>query len=121
MVAQFEGPHFTVGLHKARFVDVHIECEPADGTFELEPFVDNISQGTIPLSIGGGQAVYGTAVYGTATYAGVGRLKAYTPLPLQAEGRSVWLKTVYTGSDRHRVFTHTIGLVPETVPRQFGE
>ena len=121
MVAEFEGPHFTMGLHRARFVDLHLDYEPHGGAFAAEVVVDQVSQGAISFSIGGAASVYGTAVYGTGTYGGAGRLKAYTELPLTADGRTAWIKTSYSGQEAFKVFTYALGLVPETQPRRFTE
>lgn len=123
MVASFEGPHFTVGLHRARYIDAHVEYQPAAGTLQLEPFVDQRSQGAIFLGIGGASAgaKYGTDKYGEAKYAGSDRSKAYTPLPLGADGRSVWVRAVYTGNAAFSLFTYALGLVPERQVRSFSE
>lgn len=121
LVAEYEGPTFALGLHRARIVDLHGEYEPHAGTLSAEAITDQVSQGTIPLSIGAGLAIYGTSVYGTATYGGIGRRKFHTFLPLGAEGRSVTLKLTYTGTERYKQFTYALGVIPESSPRQFGE
>ena len=45
----------------------------------------------------------------------------YTALPLRAEGRTVWLKTRYSGLETFRIFTYALGLVPEGAVRNFSE
>lgn len=121
--AEYEGPTLSLGLHRARIADLHIEYEPHGGAFTVEPVVDGVSQGSISLSIGSGLYTYGSslATYGTATYGGTGRRKAYTPLPLGANGRNVALKMTYTGKERMKVFGYTFGILPEVAPRQVSE
>ncbi len=121
ITAEYEGPALNLGLHRARVVDLHVEYEPHGGSFSVEPLIDGVSQGSIPLSIGSGLAVIGTAVIGTAVIGGTGRRKAYTPLPLAAEGRTVVLRAVYTGMERFKMYTYAFGIVPENVPRQAEE
>lgn len=118
--AEYEGPHLATGLNRARFIDLHLEYEPHGGTYGVETVVDNVSQGSVTLDLGSGLAVYGTGVYGTATYGGSGRRKAHTFLPLGAEGRSVWLKTVYTGQEAAKFYTYAYGMVPESDLRTLG-
>ena len=121
MMAEYEGPHLSVGLNRARFIDHFGEYEPHSGNYSAEVVVDGVSQGTDGVSIGSGLAVYGTAVYGTAVYAGAGRRQYYAMLPIGAEGRTMWLKTTYSGQETFLQFTYTFGLVPEPVPRSFSE
>lgn len=121
MTAEYHGPDFSLGLHRSRVVDLHVQYEPHAGNLTSETLVDGVSQGSIGLQIGAGLAAYGTAVYGTATYGGSGRRKAYTPEPLGAEGRNISHRLVYTGSDQLRVFTYAYGIVPEKAPRRFTE
>jgi hypothetical protein len=120
VTAEFEGPAFSLGLARARFVDLHVEVEPHQGNFAVEAVTDGIGRGQISLSIGDQQALYGTGTYGTA-YAGAGRRKCFTELPLNADGRSVVLKASYTGAERFAIFGYAIGLVPEVLPRQWTE
>jgi hypothetical protein len=80
-----------------------------------------VSQGQVSHTIGSGIAVYGSGLYGTAQYGGSGRRKAYTELPLGAEGRTVTNKNIYTGQERFRVFTYTYTILPEPRPRTFSE
>ena len=87
----------------------------------MEAVVDNISQGSASVDIGSGQAQYGSALYGTATYGGAGRRMFHQTLPLEAEGRTVWLKTSYSGQETFRHFTYSFGIVPEPVPRRFSD
>jgi hypothetical protein len=119
--AEYDGPTFAAGLNRARFTDLHVEYEPHAGAFTGETVVDGVSQGQISLGIGSGLAAYGTAVYGTATYGGFGRRKAYTPLPLESEGRTAQQKFVYTGQESFALYTYALGLVPEPEVRQFSE
>ncbi len=123
VMAEYEGPAINLGLHRARVADLHVEYEPHGGSFSVEPVIDGVSQGPITLNIGAGLYTYGStlATYGTATYGGSGRRKAYTPLPISAEGRSAVLKMVYTGTERFKVFTYAFGVIPESVPRQWSE
>lgn len=121
VTAEYEGPALNLGLHRARVLDLHVEYEPHGGSFSVEPVIDGVSQGSIPLSIGSGVSVYGSAVYGTATYGGTGRRKAYTPLPMGAEGRTVTLKAVYVGTERFKLFSYAFGILPEPSPRSATE
>ena len=123
ITAEYEGPTLSLGLHRARVTDLHVEYEPHGGAFSVEPVVDGVSQGSISLSIGAGLYTYGStlATYGTATYAGAGRRKAYTPLPLGANGRNVALKCTYIGTERMKIFSYTFGILPEVSPRQVSE
>lgn len=121
VVAEYEGPSLHFGAHRARVVDLHVEYEPHGGSFAVEPLVDGVSQGTIPLSIGAGLAIYGQAQYGAATYGGTGRRKAYTPLPLGALGRTATLRFTYTGTERFKVFGYAFSIVPEPIPLQQGD
>jgi hypothetical protein len=121
LTAEYEGPTLSLGLHKARAVDLHVEYEPHAGAFSVEPVVDGVSQGTIGLTIGAGLATYDTATYDLATYAGSGRRKTYTPLPLGSEGRNVLLKWTYTGQEAFAVFGYAVGVLPDVEPRRFSE
>ena len=121
MVAEYEGSHLATGLNRARFIDVHGEYEPHAGAFTVEPMVDHLSQGQISINIGVGLAQYGSTTYGGGQYAGAGRRKFHTMLPLGAEGRTVWLKTSYSGQQAFRMFTYAIGMVPEPSARTFSE
>lgn len=127
MLAEYEGPHVASGLHRARFTELHGEYEPHGGAFTVEAVIDQVSQGQMTIGIGAGLAQYNSTTYGSTatstgpTYGGTGRRKWYTPLPLGAEGRTLWLKTSYSGQEAFRQFTHTVGLVPEPAPRGFSE
>lgn len=121
MTAEYQGPTLSAGLNRARFTDLHVEYEPHAGSFAAETVVDGVSQGQIGLSIGAGLSVYGTAVYGTGTYGGSGRRKAYTPLPLGSDGRTVQQNYVYTGQESFALYTYAVGMVPEPSPRQMSE
>jgi hypothetical protein len=121
MTAEYRGPTMSAGLHRARFPDLHTEYEPHAGSFAVEPVVDGISMGSIPLGIGSGLATYGVSEYGSASYGGAGRRKAYTPLPLHAEGRSIQENFVYSGQEAFGIFTYHTGMIPEPNPRQISE
>jgi hypothetical protein len=83
--------------------------------------VDGQSMGSIPLSIGSGLATYGISEYGLASYGGAGRRKAYTPLPLNSEGRNVSQNFTYAGQEAFKIFNYAIGMVPEPNVRQVSE
>src|SRR3990167_2203573 len=121
MTAEYQGPTLSAGLDRAPFTGPHIEYEPHAGSFTAETVVDGVSQGQIGLSIGAGLSVYGTAVYGTGTYGGSGRRKAYTPLPLGSDGRTVQQNYVYTGQESFALYTYAVGMVPEPNVRQISE
>jgi len=121
MVADYEGPGLTLGNIRGRWIDTHGEYEPHGGTFSVEAVVDGVSQGPRSVSIGSGQAVYGTATYGSAVYAGAGRKKFYVVWPLASEGRTYVQKATYTGQEAFVWYGYTPGLVPETRARSFSE
>ena len=121
MVAEYEGPHLSLGLQRGRFIDLHGEYEPHSGNFTAEIVVDDLSQGQQSITIGAGLSHYDTSVYDTDVYAGAGRRKFYDVLPIGAEGRTVWLKTSYQGQEAFRQFTYAIGMVPESQPVNFSE
>lgn len=121
LTAEYEGPHLATGLNRARVIDHYGEYEPHGGAFSVEVVVDGLSQGAQSIPIGAGLAVYGSALYGSANYAGAGRRQYHRMLPVSAEGRTVWLKTQYTGQETFRQFTYAVGMVPETKPRAFSE
>ena len=120
MRAEYEGSHLATGLNQSRFIDLHLEYEPHGGAFSVEAVVDQQAQGVVSLNLGSGLSVYGTATYGTGTYGGAGRAKAWTPLPLGADGRSIWLTMVYEGIEPAKFYTYAFGMVPEPTPRQMG-
>ena len=121
LTADYEGPVFGMGIHRARLIDVRGEYEPHAGAFSVEPLVDGVSQGVQTITIGSGLALYGTAVYGTDVYAGSGRRMFYTIQPLAAEGRNLQLKATYVGQEAFKVYAYQMGFVPESAPRGFGE
>lgn len=121
LVAEYEGPHLTLGLHRTRVVDVRGEYEPHGGAFSVEPVVDGVSQGAQSVTIGSGIAVYGTPVYGTGQYAGAGRRMFHLMQPLGAEGRTVWIKTSYSGQEAFKHLTYSVGILPEPKPLGFSE
>jgi hypothetical protein len=98
-----------------------VEYEPHAGSFSAETVVDGQSMGAISLSIGSGLATYGVSEYGLASYGGAGRRKAYTPLPLNSEGRNVQQNLTYTGQEEFTVFNYALGMVPEPNVRQVSE
>jgi hypothetical protein len=121
MTAEYEGPDFSMGIHRARLIDVRGEYEPHGGAFSIEPIVDGVSQGVQSVTIGSGLAVYGTAVYGTGVYAGSGRRMFHVMQPLGAEGRTLRLKQTYVGQEAFRMFSYQMSFVPESMPRGFSE
>jgi hypothetical protein len=121
ITAEYNGPTLAAGLHRARFTDLHVEYEPHAGAFTAETVVDGQSMGAINLSIGSGLATYGASEYGLASYGGAGRRKAYTPLPLNSEGRNVQQNLSYSGQEEFTVFNYAIGMVPEPNVRQVSE
>lgn len=121
MVAEYNGPTLSAGLHRGRFIDLHAEYEPHAGNFSAEPVVDGQSMGSIPLSIGSGLATYGVSEYGLASYGGAGRRKAHTMLPLNSEGRNYQQNFVYEGQEAFTLFNYAVGLTPEPNVRTFSE
>jgi hypothetical protein len=122
LTAEYESPALSLGLHRARLTDAHVEYEPNGGALSIEVEADGIPYGPYTLNIGAGQATYdSTSVYDSAVYAGSGRRKAYQVLPLEAEGRTAKVKLTYTGTDRFRLFTFALGILPETGIRQVSE
>lgn len=123
MSAEYEGPALATGLHRARVIDLHGEYEPHAGAFTVETVVDGVSQGgALSVPIGTGGATYdSTSVYDSALYAGSGRKHFVQELPLSAEGRTVVLKTAYSGMDSFRHFTYAYGIVPEPMPLGVNE
>lgn len=121
MVGEYGGPTFSLGLHRSRLINVRGEYEPHAGTFSIEPVMDGLSQGGHSIAIGSGLATYGASVYGTATYGGAGRRMWHHMMPLSAEGRTVQLTWRYVGQEAFRVFTYTLGIIPETGARGFSE
>ena len=119
--AEYEGPVFATGLHRARLIDVRGEYEPHAGALSFEPIVDNVSQGSQGVSIGAGAAVYDTALYDTDVYAGSGRRMFHLMQPLAAEGRTLQVKVTYTGQEAFRLFTYQMAFVPETKARAFSD
>jgi hypothetical protein len=121
LTAEYQGPTLAAGLHRARYTDLHVEYEPHAGDVSAETMVDGQSMGSIPLSIGSGLASYGVSEYGLASYGGAGRRKAYTPLPLDSEGRNVSQNFTYVGQEAFKIFNYSIGMVPEPNVRQVSE
>lgn len=121
MMAFYEGPGLSFGLHRARVTQAHIEYQPADGAASIEPVVDGVSLGSIAFPIGAGLAVVGAAVVGTSLLGGTGRRKAYTPLPLAASGRTLVTKLSYRGQGDFRIYTYAYAIQPESIPIQVSE
>jgi len=121
MTAEYEGPHVSLGLHRARLITVRGEYEPHAGALTIEPVLDEVSQGSQSVSIGAGIAQYGSAVYGTALYGGSGRRMFANMQPLGAEGRTAWMKVTYSGQEAFRMFTYSMEIVPESAVRTFSD
>jgi hypothetical protein len=121
LTATYKGPALALGLHRANVIDLHVEYEPHAGSLTSETFVDGQSQGARSLNIGAAISVWGTAVWGTATWGGSGRRKGYQMLPLGAEGRTVEQVFSYSGTERMRLFTYGVTVLPETKPSEFSE
>lgn len=119
--ADYEGPGLTLGEFRGRWVDLRGEYEPHAGALAAQGVVDGNVLPSKSLSIGASGAVYGTGTYGTATYAGTGRRQFYTPLPLNADGRTYVQKLTYTGQEKLKIFSYHVGLVPESQSRAFSE
>lgn len=117
IIADYEGPAMATGLHMARYIDLKGEYKPGAGSFVVEPYVDGISMGQFAVDISGGLAEYGTATYDADSYSGAGRKMFTQDLPVEAEGRTVWLKGKYTGQDAFAWFTYAFGMVPEESAR----
>jgi hypothetical protein len=123
VTAQYDGPTLSLGLHRARVTGLHLEYEPHAGNFTAEVLTDNVSNGQIAIDIGAGLFPYGAPIpYGTAsrTYGAQGRFKAYTPLPMSAEGRTVSLRTTYTGQERFKWYGYAFDVLPEPMPTRMG-
>ena len=121
ITAEYEGPTFSMGLHRSRLIDLRGEYEPHGGALSIEPLVDGVSQGSQSVTIGSGLSVYGTAVYGTGTYAGASRRMFHLMQPLTAEGRTIQVKATYIGQEAFRLFTYHPGFVPERAARGFSD
>jgi len=121
MSAEYEGPHVSLGLHRARLITVRGEYEPHAGALNIEPVLDGLSQGSQGVVIGSGIAQYGTAVYGTNAYGGSGRRMFSKIQPLRAEGRTAWLSVSYAGLEPFRLFTYSFEIVPESAVRSFSD
>lgn len=121
LTGEYYGPVFGMGLHRTRLIDVRGEYEPHTGAFSIEPVLDGVSQGAQSISIGSGLATYGSGVYGTAMYGGAGRRMFHQMQPLASEGRTAQLVLTYTGQQAFRVFTYSLGIVPESGVRGFSE
>lgn len=120
-MGQYEGPGLTLGAFRGRWIDLRGEYEPHSGALTGQTVIDGVSLPTVNLPIGAGLAVYGTALYGTAKYGGSGRRQFYTPLPLNADGRTAVQKFTYVGQEAFKLYSYHLGLVPETKSRAFGE
>ena len=117
MVTDYEGPTFATGLPMARFLQYFDEYEPNAGSFSREVLIDGVSVWSSGGSVGAGQAMYGTGLYGTATYAGAGRRPYVTDLPLEAEGRSLVVRSTYTGQAAFKWFSYATAVLAESLPR----
>lgn len=121
MSAEYEGPHVSLGLHRARLITVRGEYEPHGGVLNVEPVLDEMSQGSQPVNIGAGIAQYGSATYGASLYGGSGRRMFAHVQPLSAEGRTAWLKLSYSGEEAFRLFTYSLEIIPESAVRSFSD
>jgi hypothetical protein len=117
LATDYEGPAFITGLPVARFLELYGEFQPTAGTFALEVLVDAVSVASLSVNIGAGLSQYGTSTYGTATYAGASRKPFQKMLPLAAEGRSITLRSTYTGQAAFRWFSYAVSVLPEALPR----
>jgi hypothetical protein len=118
VTTDYLGPTLVSGNNQARFIDLAGEYQPNAGTFVIEPFVDDVSQGVQTVDIGSTLPVYGTATYGSSTYAGAGRKRwPAKMLPLGADGQSLTVAAKYTGQSAFRWFSYYAGLLPEGSPR----
>jgi hypothetical protein len=86
-----------------------------------ETLVDGISQGARNIAIGTGIAAWGSGVWGTFLWGGSGRRKGYQMLPLGAEGRTVEQIFTYRGTERMRLYTYAVTVLPETKPSELTE
>lgn len=121
MTAEYEGPHSALGLQRARIIRSFVEYEPNGGAWSVEVLTDGVSDGSQGVPIGSAGSVYGSALYGSGLYAGSGRKTAPLMHQLSCEGRTVWMKTSYTGQASFRHFTYAHEIVPESAPRGFSE
>jgi hypothetical protein len=120
--ATYESPTLSLGLHRARLTELHVEYEPNGGGLSAEVDADGITYGPFTIGIGAGIATYdSTSLYDSANYSGSGRRKAFQVLPLGAEGRTATVRLTYTGTDTFRLFTFALGVLPETGVRQVSE
>jgi hypothetical protein len=117
----YEGPGLTLGAFRGRWVDLRGEYEPHGGALSAQAVVDESVLPSIAIPIGAGQAVYGTGTYGTALYAGSGRRQFYTPLHLEADGRTLVQRLTYVGQEKWKLFSYHVGIVPEPRSRAFSE
>lgn len=121
LTAEYEGPHVTLGLHRARLITVRGEYEPHAGALTIEPVLDDQSMGSQSVNIGAGIAQFGSAIFGTSVFGGSGRRMFTNVQPLNAEGRTAWLKITYTGAEQFRLFTYSMEIVPENAVRGFSD
>jgi hypothetical protein len=113
VTAQYAGPTLSFGLNRSRIVGTHVEFEPNDGAFSIELVTDNVSQGSQPVTIGAGSAMYGSAVYGTDVYAGGGRMQKYVTWPITAYGQTAALNATYLGQERFRFYSYAHVILPD--------
>lgn len=118
---QYEGPGLTLGPYRGRWVDIRGEYEPNAGNLTIQSVIDGVSMPSQSVSIGSGLSQYGTAKYGQSQYAGSGRRQFYRPLPLSADGRTFVQKITYSGTQKFRLYSYHVGLVPESRSRAFSE
>ena len=121
LTATYEGPHLPMGRHMTRIIDVSGEYDAATGTLSIEPYVDGISQGVQPIVMPIGGSVYDSAIYDGGLYDGKARSYFTVTQPLGADGRTCWVKMVYSGQARFSAFTYAFGVVPESAARGFSD
>lgn len=121
LVAVYEGPTMSLGLSRARVLNLHVEYEPHAGALTCETLVDQVSMGARGLTIGSAIAAWGAGVWGTFLWGGAGRRKGYQIQPLTAEGRTITQRFTYSGQQRARLFTYGWDVLPETRAREFTE
>ena len=123
LTAEYEGPGLTLGAFRGRFIDLRGEYEPNDGLVTEQAVVDGITQASHAINIGSGLAVFDSTsyVFDTARFPGAGRKQFYLPRALSADGRTYVQRFTYAGTEKWRLFSYHIGMVPETRSRAFNE
>ena len=117
----YEGPGLTLGAFRGRWVDLRGEYEPHGGALSEQALVDGVAMPANSVQIGSNLAQYSSGLYGTATYAGAGRRQFVILRPLTADGRTYVQTLTYTGTEKMRLYSYHVGLVPEPASRGFSE